>query len=209
MAAGEAKTTVEKRCAECGVSQPRDNFWKHTKSRDGLDCYCKTCSVIRHRKWAKKNPRRTRKFARDYYRKNKEKCRAHAKKYYATHPDKKRDLDLRTKYGISLVDKRNLYKEQNGRCANEGCKKKIYMAGIKSVVAHLDHSHKKGGQVRGLLCRSCNLALGLLKDDLEIILGLIAYVREAEWRQAKRKQLVKKAEVSTTTAVSIVGERGL
>ena len=31
----------------------------------------------------------------------------------------------------------------------------------------------------------------------------------AEWRQAKRKQSIKKAEVSTTTAASIVGERGL
>jgi hypothetical protein len=31
----------------------------------------------------------------------------------------------------------------------------------------------------------------------------------AEWRQAKRKQITKKVEASTTTPASIVGERGL
>lgn len=39
----------------------------------------------------------------------------------------------------------------------------------------VDHDHGSG-QIRGVLCRSCNLALGYLKDDVDRIYGLASYM---------------------------------
>ena len=40
---------------------------------------------------------------------------------------------------------------------------------------HVDHDHETG-DVRGILCTSCNTALGLLKDSEDRILALYRYV---------------------------------
>ncbi len=41
---------------------------------------------------------------------------------------------------------------------------------------HIDHDHQTG-QVRGLLCHNCNLALGHLHDDPELVERALAYLR--------------------------------
>ena len=43
------------------------------------------------------------------------------------------------------------------------------------VVLHIDHDHKTG-KVRGILCNSCNLALGHLRDDPIIIAEMLRYI---------------------------------
>ncbi len=40
---------------------------------------------------------------------------------------------------------------------------------------HTDHDHRTGS-FRGVLCRDCNLALGLLQDDPEKIMALFRYL---------------------------------
>ncbi len=40
---------------------------------------------------------------------------------------------------------------------------------------HLDHEHKSG-KIRGMLCNNCNRALGLLKDNSEILLRASNYL---------------------------------
>ena len=39
----------------------------------------------------------------------------------------------------------------------------------------IDHCHTSG-KVRGILCRDCNAALGLVKDDVAILKQLIEYL---------------------------------
>ena len=50
---------------------------------------------------------------------------------------------------------------------------------------HVDHDHSCcsgtkscGGCVRGVLCSGCNTALGMVKDDISILTGLIRYLEE-------------------------------
>jgi hypothetical protein len=40
----------------------------------------------------------------------------------------------------------------------------------------LDHCHKTG-EIRGLLCESCNKGIGLLRDDVQLLRKAIKYLR--------------------------------
>ncbi len=42
--------------------------------------------------------------------------------------------------------------------------------------ACVDHCHTTG-KVRGLLCRQCNMALGLLKDNIDSLENAINYLK--------------------------------
>lgn len=37
------QTTTTKVCAKCGIELPVDKFYKHLRTKDGLQPYCKTC----------------------------------------------------------------------------------------------------------------------------------------------------------------------
>lgn len=74
-------------------------------------------------------------------------------------------------YGITLEQKKDMLKQQNSCCANLKCLKLLNMD--KST--HVDHNHQTL-QVRGILCDGCNRALGLLKDDVNRIMGLAEYL---------------------------------
>lgn len=77
---------------------------------------------------------------------------------------------FKIKYGISLEDFTALYKKQNGICANVNCNF------IGDLV--VDHCHSTG-KVRGLLCRSCNLALGHVQDNIDLLDGLADYLERS------------------------------
>ena len=59
-----------------------------------------------------------------------------------------------------------------GECANPACRSKDRRLCI-------DHCHDTK-KPRGLLCHNCNTALGLLGDDVQIILGLSQYLAQSK-----------------------------
>jgi hypothetical protein len=63
-----------------------------------------------------------------------------------------------------------MFLEQEGCCMI--CK--IHQSQCKQNL-HVDHDHETG-QVRGLLCQKCNHALGLFKDNPQIIQAALEYV---------------------------------
>lgn len=83
------------------------------------------------------------------------------------------------RYNISADKINELY--SNPECSNIGCPR---------PGTSIDHDHNCcdipssdpgpvscGECVRGLLCRQCNTALGMLQDDPDRILGLVEYLR--------------------------------
>jgi hypothetical protein len=76
---------------------------------------------------------------------------------------------LKTRYKISLDDYQNLLVGQNGLCAI--CKQPPNPGKHLAV----DHDHTTG-KIRGLLCNSCNLALGMLKDNKDTIQSALDYL---------------------------------
>lgn len=96
---------------------------------------------------------------------NKEKCRrdkkVHSRKYH-----------LKRKYGIDLEEYERMFKAQSGKCLI--CNKRE-----RKKMLSVDHDHKTA-KVRGLLCHKCNTAIGLLHDDVGMLLSAVKYLREYE-----------------------------
>ena len=92
---------------------------------------------------------------------------AQKREYYKKNPDKAHQRNLKTFYGITKQEYQEMYERQGGVCAC--CEKKARLS--------VDHCHKTG-KVRGLLCTNCNLALGHCKDDPQILLNLIEFLKQ-------------------------------
>lgn len=85
---------------------------------------------------------------------------------------------LQYKYGITAENYETLLKEQNYSCAI--CKTKNPSSKRKgSNKFHVDHCHSTG-KVRGLLCNSCNTAIGYLNDDETNLVAALRYLRRAK-----------------------------
>ena len=86
--------------------------------------------------------------------------------------------NLKQRYGITPDWVGEKFLEQQGKCAI--CRSDIYYnvwgdRKDKTFSLHVDHNHKTG-EPRGLLCQNCNIAIGKLRDDPQIILNAYTYV---------------------------------
>jgi hypothetical protein len=79
----------------------------------------------------------------------------------------RREYSLKRLYGITDADFTRMSNEQGRRCAI--CRVRI--------ATDVDHDHKTG-KVRGLLCGSCNRALGLMKDTPHRLEAAAKYLRK-------------------------------
>lgn len=119
--------------------------------------------------WQKKN----REYMKEYRRKNAEKLAEWGKKYQQ---DNALRIRLRKK-GLDAVHIERI-EAHNGLCDICG-----NPPDGKWGELAIDHCHNGGG-FRGLLCSSCNMALGLFKDDPSILRKAAEYV---EKHQENRK----------------------
>ena len=85
-------------------------------------------------------------------------------------PAKNRAKNLRNRFGMSLEEYDQMLEKQNGQCKICGTD----TPGNKGRFV-VDHNHATGG-VRGLLCWSCNVGIGHLRDDPSILLSAFNYL---------------------------------
>ena len=78
---------------------------------------------------------------------------------------------LKHRYNITLEEYNNLYIQQDCKCAI--CKNPYPLGGTKGLL--VDHNHSTG-KVRGLLCRKCNVAIGLMDECKDIIVDAMKYL---------------------------------
>lgn len=148
---------MSKVCSKCSSDKPTSEFYRHNKMPDGLQHWCKSCWREYEKSYAQKPDTilRRREAARKRYRENPERYRASKQKWASKNPGKV--VDYKYGLGASIVYDRLLL-EQGGRCAFCLCE----------TALSRDHDHVTG-QPRWLLCKSCNLGLGLFKDDPTIL----------------------------------------
>jgi hypothetical protein len=78
------------------------------------------------------------------------------------------------RYGLDVAGFNKLLNNQDCKCGI--CKQKI------EATLCVDHDHKTG-KVRGLLCKTCNSAIGLLADNPEYLANAIRYLLEPPARR--------------------------
>lgn len=76
------------------------------------------------------------------------------------------------KFNITEEEHNNILKKQKGVCAI--CKREFQTR----KKTHLDHDHKTGS-IRGFLCSRCNLLLGNVGDNIELLKNAIQYLQES------------------------------
>ena len=96
------------------------------------------------------------------------------KRIKQTHdPLKYRNQHLKRNYGITLNDYNQMLTEQKHQCVVCGTTE----PGGKHGKFMVDHCHSTG-KVRGLLCKSCNIALGEVGDNTQTLQSMIEYLQE-------------------------------
>ena len=92
------------------------------------------------------------------------------KRYQQKNYDKRKEAVFKNRikslYGITPERYAELLEKQGNKCAICRTDKKRF---------HIDHCHKTG-RVRGILCTSCNMGIGLLKDDQGLLKEAIKYL---------------------------------
>lgn len=157
---------AKKVCTKCGVKKEKItiNFAACPQSRDGLQSWCREC----WRKWHKgyEHERRHNPETRPLVLAKDKK--GNRKRTQLDH----RRNNLKKHHGLSLEEWERIFELQSRGCA--ACESKVPRS--KKGWA-TDHDHRTG-QVRGILCQPCNMALGLVKESIDILRGLIAYLNK-------------------------------
>lgn len=84
---------------------------------------------------------------------------------------RKKARALRLNYGLRFEEFQDLIEKQGGACAVCG------RADWNGKAPHVDHDHLTGN-IRGILCVSCNFAVGHVHDDPKIAQALSDYLKK-------------------------------
>ena len=99
------------------------------------------------------------------------------------HHESRKRQSLKRKYGLSYIQYTTMLVAQSGLCGICGHPETAVQYG-KLRRLSIDHDHITD-EVRGLLCRSCNLLLGAAGDDEEVLKSAIKYLRSHRLRLVK------------------------
>jgi hypothetical protein len=136
-------------CTACRQEKPLAEFWSDKRRKAGLMARCKSCKTHDRRTLRQRNPD------------------ADRKRYWAN-PQGERERHLIRKYGVTQADYDRMLSAQHGKCSV--CRK------TQKRAFDVDHDHTTG-EVRGLLCTSCNRMIGHAGDDPDNLERAAAYLR--------------------------------
>lgn len=148
-----------KTCSRCKTPKVLNEFPVNRSAPDGRYTQCKTCISIRNAARREESPGEAKRYS-----------RRHRKKFPDLSIRQRRESRLRKAYGLEPEDFERLRLDQQNRCAI--CKKSF------SKVPNVDHCHTTG-KVRGLLCRDCNIGIGLLNDSAKLLRAAARYLENS------------------------------
>lgn len=142
-----------KTCSVCKQLKALSEFYTDLRKKDGRTACCRVC----------KN----------------ESGRVYTAAWRKNNPDSSKASGVRTKlrykYGLTEDDIYALMQKQDEKCAICG-ESLSWEATTKKNKPHIDHNHDTG-QVRGLLCLTCNTGLGMFGDSDSLLSQAQSYLR--------------------------------
>ena len=142
---------MTKTCTKCKKVKSFSYFNKRPggKTKQLYRSWCKDCHYNNNKDWRLDNPGTVRQYrAKDKWT-LKKRCARH---------------------GITPEEFWSMYEEQDGTCP-------VCDKAIEAEDSAIDHNHKTG-EVRGILCKSCNRALGLLGDSPDTMFRGFTYLQD-------------------------------
>lgn len=115
-----------KPCSLCKAVKPLEDFHRQPRAKTGRHSWCKACYGSR------------------------------APKKKQLTPARRREVNYRARYGMTVAEVESLLASQGGKCA-------ICEASLSIGKCRVDHDHGDG-RVRGILCHRCNVGLSLMED---------------------------------------------
>lgn len=163
-----------KTCGKCGVTKSIELFYRRQNRRSGRGSQCQDCTKAAAATWRLANP--------DKLAATEERRRVRELPRKGT-PERKAELRQQhlRRYNLTEEQYNNLLESQGGVCAS--CRSPE--PGAFSNF-HIDHDHaccprgSCGKCIRGILCQSCNVALGQTKDRIEQLEALVVYLKTWE-----------------------------
>lgn len=151
-------------CSKCKQSKLLSEFWRDNARPDGHKSQCKKCSYAYHR-------------LPEARRKRQKYSRAH----YAKHKNLRRCRDNAHAHGMTVEEYDSFFAKRNYKCEVCGMTQQESYKLLNRTL-DIDHCHESG-ENKGLLCSHCNVASGMLKDDLDLAFRLWRYLE-----QTRRKE---------------------
>lgn len=146
-------------CSKCKLEKPLEDFYKSKKGLHGHKSQCKICDRDYHKEWVGQNSDKIAIIDKRWKEENKPKLREKSKAWKKRNPEWVNAQRLKVRYGLTVVQYQLLLAHGSYCCYL--CRRPQE---ANDLGLHVDHNHSNNN-VRGMLCPSCNQALGLLKDN--------------------------------------------
>lgn len=175
-----SKMVSKKRCSRCKQVYPITSFGKKATGKNGIADMCRQCAkeyAREMRESLKVAPPKTcddckeTKPASDFYGPNALYCKQCRRKWNTKGKMAARNAALKQRFNITQEDYESMLLNQGGVCAICGQPPK------EGNHLHVDHCHKTG-VVRALLCRGCNVAIGSMREDPDVLRRAALYVEK-------------------------------
>ena len=167
-------TTPDKYCPKCKSFRPRTHFSKDKTKPDGLQTCCKSCKAANYAAYYAAHKAERAAYQAAYNGAHK----AERAAYRAAHKGEIAATARRRKYGLTPEQYQYMLTAQGSACAI--CRRPFDLTIGTPNSPHIDHDHDTGA-LRGLLCGSCNRAIGLLQDSPNLTWAATQYLDKKGW----------------------------
>ena len=162
---------MAKKCNKCNKEKSLDSFYKDKNGINGRRSVCIECDVKKAKKWNSSNKEAHASHERKHRTNNKDDVKANRARYVKKNPRSVKNSALKFNYGITIDQFEEMSQQQGNACAI--CE--IPKSELTEDLC-VDHDHKTS-KIRALLCRPCNSALGLMRDNPKVAIKMAEYLQ--------------------------------
>lgn len=140
----------KKYCSKCSIEKLVNDFYFKRKGKKGQNLYTSRCKICTNSVNMS-----------NYYAEDKNQRERRKNNAVKNH--------LARKFGLTTEEFSTMIVQQNNKCKT--CESEMKQPQV-------DHNHITG-KVRGLLCKPCNMSLGLIKENSKTLHNMISYINDS------------------------------